>query len=195
MITVLNTGVANIASVIYALERLGVNAQVSDDAQTIIESSHVIFPGVGTANACLDHLKSKNLTQVLKALTQPVLGICLGMQIMYEHSEEGDVAGLGIFKGTVKRITPAEALPVPHMGWNQVQSEGKSRLLKGIAENSHFYYVHSFKAPVGPEMIASSQYGGLIPAMVERGNWFGAQFHPERSGTAGEQLLRNFLSC
>ena len=194
MITILNTGVANISSVLYALERIGFAATVTDQPDLISKSSHVILPGVGTASALIANLKSRKLESCLKNLKQPVLGICLGMQVMYEHSEEGNADCLGIFKGSVQRLHPTGHLPVPHMGWNQVKIERPSQLFNGIPDKSHFYYVHSYRAPVQSEVSATSDYGEIIPAAVEHSNWFGTQFHPERSGEVGEKLLRNFLA-
>ena len=194
MITIVNTGVSNIASVLNAFKRIGAPIQVSDDAETIQKSDHVILPGVGTALASIKNLKEKKLDLCIRELKQPVLGICLGMQIMYEHSDEGDVNCLGVFKGSIKRLSPTPPLPIPHMGWNQVQLKSKSKLLEKIPDGSHFYFVHSFRAPLGQEVVAISDYAEEIPAIIENQNWFGTQFHPERSGANGEQLLRNFLT-
>lgn len=194
MITIVNTGVANIASVLYALERLGKTAQVTQDAKEIAAASHVILPGVGTASASMINLQKADLENALRLLTQPVLGICLGMQLLYDYSTEGEARCLGILNGTVKRLNPEPALPVPHMGWNQVKKTRDSRLLEGLPDASHFYFVHSFRAPDGPEVAGVTDYAENIPAVIEYKNWFGAQFHPERSGEAGEKVLRNFLS-
>lgn len=200
MITVLNTGLANAASVLYAIERLGYSATLTDDPDQIQQSSRVILPGVGTASALMKHLQSHELNECLNSLTQPVLGICLGMQAFYEFSEEGGVNCLGIFPGQVKKITPVpnttlpQPLPIPHMGWNQVIPTKNSLLLKGIPNESHFYFVHSFRVPLGSETVAFTEYGEEIPAVIESSHWFGTQFHPERSGKIGEKVLRNFLT-
>jgi glutamine amidotransferase len=194
MITIVNTGVANIASVKFAFERLGRTTEVSSDPGVIQKSTHVILPGVGTASASIANLRKLKLDQLILSLSQPVLGICLGMQIMYEHSDEGDIECLGVFKGRVKKLQPESRLPIPHMGWNQVRKLRETSLLKDIPNDSHFYFVHSFRAHGGSEIVAESNYGGNIPAVIERGNWFGTQFHPERSGAVGAQVLKNFLS-
>ena len=201
MITILNTGVANIASVLYALERLGVAPRVTDQPEVILKSERVIIPGVGTAAASMQNLKNKNLDSCVRSLTQPVLGICLGMQILYSQSVEsqnGVVDCIGILPGTITRLTPKNSLPVPHMGWNQVQTLKPSRLLKGIQDGSNFYFVHSYRAPFSSpknesEVVAITHYGEEVPAVIEFKNFFGAQFHPEKSGIVGEQLLKNFL--
>jgi glutamine amidotransferase len=194
MIALINTGVANVASVLYALERLGTKATVTSDPEVILNSSHVILPGVGTANACMDNLKRAGIAQALPTLKVPVMGICLGMQLLYAHSDEGDADCLGIFKGTVQKLVPEGKLPVPHMGWNQVKLIAPSILLRGIKDETNFYFVHSFHVPAGAAITAVSNYGQVVPAVVEKDNWFGTQFHPERSGKDGEQILRNFLS-
>jgi glutamine amidotransferase len=201
MIAIVNTGVANIASVLYALERLGEKAIVSDSPEQISKSDRVIIPGVGTAAASMVTLKKYKLDECVRQLTQPVLGICLGMQILYSHSQEsinGLVACIGVLPGTIQKLAPQPALPVPHMGWNQVKTIRDSRLLKNIPNASNFYYVHSFRAPTianaSSEIVAISDYAETIPAVIEYKNYFGTQFHPERSGAVGEQLLKNFLA-
>ena len=194
MIALVNTGVANVSSVLYALERIGAKVRLTSDAQEIANSERVILPGVGTAMASMANLRAQGLDRGVAQLTQPVLGICLGMQLVYQHSLEGSVDCLGVFPGVVRKMEPAGRLPIPHIGWNQVTSKS-SRLLKNIPDGTYFYFVHSFQVPDGPEVKAWADYGGPIPAIVESGNWFGTQFHPERSGAAGEQVLRNFLSC
>ena len=193
MISVLDTQIANAASVLNAIERIGLSAELTSEPDKIQKSSHIIFPGVGTANAMMDRVRDAELANCLRELTQAVLGICLGMQILYEFSEEGNVPCLGLFPGTVRRLS-TQNLAIPHMGWNRVTLTGPSLLMKGLADDSYFYFVHSFQAPTGPETKAFSEYGTRIPAVMERGNWFGTQFHPERSGPMGEQVLRNFLA-
>jgi len=193
MIAVLNTRIANASSVLYALENLGYSAKLSQDPEELTRASRVILPGVGTASALMEHIKNGELKQCLLELKVPVLGICLGMQALYDFSEEGNVDCLGVFGGSVKKFVPRVPLPIPHMGWNQVNSLGQSALLRGIPDGTYFYFVHSFVAPFGSETRAETEYGGRVPAVVEGGNWFGTQFHPERSGKAGEVLLKNFL--
>ncbi len=193
MIAVLNTRIANAASVLNSLDRIGYSALLTQDPHKITKSSRVILPGVGSASALMDHLKSFEISDCLKSLTQPVLGICLGMQALYDFSEEGWVDCLGIFSGRVVKLNPPGNLPIPHMGWNQVNHCQTSRLLKGIPDHSYFYFVHSFQVPEGPETTAFTEYGNKIPAVIESSHWFGTQFHPERSGSWGEKLLKNFL--
>lgn len=200
MITVLDTGLANASSVIYALDRIGVKSHLSRDPDFVTKSSRVIIPGVGTANALMCLLNSSELGETIKKLKQPVLGICLGMQAFYEFSDEGGVKCLGLLKGRVTRLQPEGNLPIPHMGWNRVvgvasSSLSQSILFKGIAADSHFYFVHSYRAPSANETVALTNHGETIPAAIEFQNWFGTQFHPERSGEVGERVLRNFLKA
>ena len=202
MIAVLDTGIANAASVLYAIERIGYAAVLTDDPEKLLKSSHVILPGVGTASALLRRLQSQELKACIRDLTQPVLGICLGMQVLYDFSEEGNTSCLGVFNGSVRRLNPSGNsfekqsgnLPVPHMGWNQVKSVRDSQLLKGVPEESYFYFVHSFCAPIQTETVAITEYGENVAAVVESDQWFGTQFHPERSGLMGEKVIKNFLS-
>ena len=194
MISVVDTGVANSASVLYALERLGYKGELTANPELIRKSQHVILPGVGTASACMEKLIDRGLDECLRGLSQPVLGICLGMQMLYSQSDEGNVECLKVFEGRVRKLVPPNHLPIPHMGWNRVSQVRKSRLLENIVDGTHFYFLHSFRVPEGSEIVAVSHYGEVVPAVVEQGNWFGTQFHPERSGAAGEQLLRNFLN-
>jgi glutamine amidotransferase len=194
MIAVLNTRLANAASVLNAIGNLGYSAVLTQDPDQIAKSSRLILPGVGTAAALMNHIHSHELKECLTQINQPVLGICLGMQVLYQFSEEGNVDCLGIFEGSVKGIKPGLKLPVPHMGWNRVLDIRDSKLLKGIPNGSYFYFVHSFRVPDGPETSAIAEYGEDIPALVESSHWFGTQFHPERSGSLGERLLLNFLN-
>ncbi len=199
-VAIINTGVANTASVLYAFERLGLSCRVTQDPAVIGSSTHVILPGVGNASASMAKLKAQGLDRVICALKQPVLGICLGMQLFFEESEEGrsgeNTKGLGIFKGIVSQLRVN--LVVPHMGWNQLRmvapSAAPSQLLKGIPEGSYFYFVHSYVAPSESlEIKAVADYGHSIPAVLEFENWFGTQFHPEKSGELGQEILRNFI--
>lgn len=192
MIAILDTGIANLSSVAFACERLGRAYVITSDAEQLNKASHVIFPGVGTAKAFMKGVKENEILECLKTLTQPVLGICLGMQVLYEWSEEGEQNTLGILPGQVRRLE-ADALPVPHMGWNRVLFNVDSLLLKGIEPNSFFYFVHSFVVPDSRKISAWTEYGERIPSVVESGSWFGTQFHPERSGEIGQNLLSNFL--
>ena len=194
MIGVLDTQIANASSVLYSLERLGFSAQMTQDPDTLSKCSHVILPGVGTAKALMSRIQSLEIRNCLLELKQPTLGICLGMQALYTFSEEGGVDCLGIFSGKVSQIQAPAGFSIPHMGWNQVKPCRDSRLLNGIEKDASFYFVHSFCVPSGSETSAYTDHGVSIPAVVERGNWFGTQFHPERSGVVGERLLLNFLN-
>lgn len=188
-----DAGGANIGSVCYALERLGVDAVMSDDAERIRAASHVILPGVGAAGAGMRRLRANGLDAVIPTLTQPVLGVCLGMQLLFEHCEEDDVAGLGIVPGCVRRMTAGASVRVPHMGWNKLRMERTDPLLSGMAEHEHAYFVHSYAAPVSACTLASSDHGARFSAIVRRDNFCGMQFHPERSSALGLRLLKNFL--
>ncbi len=193
MIAIINTGVANLQSVANAIERIGHSFSITTDAQAIRKADHVILPGVGHAQASMKSLAQLELVDLIRQLKQPLLGICLGMQILYEHTEEGDTPCLGILPGRVSRIRDF-GLALPHMGWNSLNWEQESPLLKGIEQGSRVYFVHSFRAPVNATNQASTQYGETIPALVSQDNYFGTQFHPERSGDVGSQILRNFLT-
>jgi glutamine amidotransferase len=192
MIAVVDTGGANLASVIDALERLDAKAELTKDPEKINASPRVILPGVGSAADAMQRLHAAGLIETLKGLTQPVLGICLGMQLLFASSQEGPTGCLGLLPGEVSRLGGPR--PVPHMGWNSVSEEGVHPLLAGIAPNSYFYFVHSYRAPAGPWVKASAEYGEKIPAAVRKDNFLGVQFHPERSGAAGSKVLANFLA-
>jgi glutamine amidotransferase len=192
-LAIIDSGGANIASLQFAIERLGVPATLTTDAKVLREASHVILPGVGAAADCMSRLQSAGLVDTIRALKQPVLGICVGMQLLFESSEEGDVSCLGVLPGRVRRFARRDGLPVPHMGWNQLEFQGTSPLLENIAAGDHVYFVHSYAAPVSDLSLATTVYGEAFSALVGRGNIFGAQFHPERSARTGAALLRNFL--
>jgi imidazole glycerol-phosphate synthase subunit HisH len=192
-VVIVDTGGANLASVQYAFERLGARARVSDHAHTISDASHVVLPGVGSANSAMQRLTSRGLPSVILALTRPVLGICLGMQLLFSRSEEGDTACLGLLPDTVRRLKSTPSRPVPHMGWNQLESPREDSLLEGICDRDYMYFVHSYAAPVGDTTLASATYGGTMSAVVRHQNFYGTQFHPERSGGSGARLLGNFL--
>lgn len=196
MIAIVDTGGANIASVKNALARLNYESELTADPKKIEQATHVILPGVGAAGAAMERIHRNGLFQALKELKRPTLGICLGMQILFERSTEGDVQCLGIFDGTVQKLVPEVSLTVPHMGWNRVNSieSESSKLLFGIPQGTHFYFVHSYVAPRAATLRGVFEYGGSFPALVEKENFFGVQFHPERSGVWGERLLTNFLN-
>jgi imidazole glycerol-phosphate synthase subunit HisH len=197
VIAVVDSGVANLTSVMAALGRLGVEAAVTADAGCIGKADRVIVPGVGAAAAAMAQLKNKNLCDVLCALTKPVLGICLGMQILFARSFEGKgepIQCLGVFPDDVRVIKATPQTPVPHMGWNQITPlKADHPLLRGIEKNSYVYFVHSYAAPVSDTTLATTDYGGNFAAMAGARNFFGCQFHPERSGAVGSRILENFV--
>lgn len=193
MIAVVDTGGANLASVLNALARLGETGEVTADPARVRAAERVILPGVGAAPEAAARLKGA-LGDAVRGLTAPVLGICLGMQLFFEDSEEGPARGLGLLPGTVKRLAPA-GLAVPHMGWNSIRrTGGENALLDGVPDGTHFYFVHSYAAPTGPWVEAACDYGGPVPAVIMKDNYHGVQFHPERSGPAGARVLKNFLA-
>ncbi|MGH8327065.1 MAG: imidazole glycerol phosphate synthase subunit HisH [Steroidobacteraceae bacterium] len=187
------SGGANLASLEFALERLGARAHVTSDAAVIAAAPRVILPGVGSAGSAMQRLRAAGLAECLPALEQPVLGICLGMQLLYALSAEGDTACLGVLPGAVERLAAAPGLAIPHMGWNQLEPRGRDPLLEGIALGDHAYFVHSFAAPVGAETLATARHGIEFSAVVRHRNFWGTQFHPERSGHTGAVILANFL--
>jgi glutamine amidotransferase len=193
-IVIVKYNAGNIQSVLYALERIGEQAVVTDDHEQIRQADKVIFPGVGEASSAMAYLKERGLDQVLKELKQPVLGICLGMQLMCRHSEENDTECLGIFDEPVIRFVAGDSgMKIPQIGWNRVV-ETSSPLFNGITDGSYFYFVHSYYAARGIHTIGVADYIQPYSAALHKGNFYGVQFHPEKSAVAGEQLLRNFLS-
>jgi len=192
-VVLVDSGGANIGSVRYALERLGVQAAMSADADVIRAADRVILPGVGAAGPAMARLNELALVDTLRSLTQPLLGICLGMQLLFDESEEGGVACLGLVPGRVRRMPESPGVRVPHMGWNRLQPTRPSSLLDGIADGAQAYFVHSFAAPVTDDCLARCGHGEDFAAVVQRGNVAGAQFHPERSAATGARLLENFL--
>ena len=196
MIAIIDSGGANIASVRFALERLGVDSVLTADPAVISAADRVILPGVGAAPVAMAQLARAGLVECIRGLTQPVLGICLGMQLLFERSEEGDTPLLGLVGGTCGAFDPGMGLTVPHMGWNRLlpRGEGRHPLLSGVEDGAHVYFVHSYAAPVSADTVASCSYGVDFTALVARGNFMGAQFHPERSGPVGARILGNFLA-
>jgi len=192
-VVLVDSGGTNIGSVRYALQRLGVEARMSDDVATIRAASHVILPGVGAAAPGMARLREAGLADVVRGLTQPVLGVCLGMQLLFERSEEGDTPCLGLISASLRLFSNNDGLRVPHMGWNALHKRESSPLLRDIDEGAFAYFVHSYAAPVGGYTLASADYGGAFSAVVRQDNFHGAQFHPERSAAVGAILLRNFL--
>ena len=191
---VVKLGVGNTASVMFALERLGAEAVLTDDPTRIMEAERVILPGVGAAAHAMRLLREKRLRDVLAAFTRPLLGICLGQQLLYEASEEGDAVTLGVIPGKVTRLPASAQTPSPHMGWTKLEVESPHALLDGVGAEAYAYFVHSFMCPLGEATVASAAYGARFSAVVARGNAFGCQFHPERSGVVGARILQNFLS-
>ena len=189
-IVIINYGAGNIQSIMFAIERLGYKAVLSNNPDEIKAADKVIFPGVGEASYAMKMLKESGLDTLIPTLKQPVFGICLGMQLMCNHSEEGDTKGLGIFDVDVVKFT--SKVKVPQMGWNTIYNL-KSDLFKEIAENEYMYLVHSFYAPICAETIATTNYELEYSSALENENFYGTQFHPEKSGDVGEQILGNFL--
>lgn len=193
-IAIVANGGANIASLQFALQRLDVGSAVTADAAQIRAASHVILPGVGAAADAMARLRQSGLDTVIPTLRQPVLGICLGMQLLHESSQEGDVRCLGIIPGRASRFPAASARPVPHMGWNTLDIRRPCALLAGLADGDYAYFVHSYALEVSEATVASTGYGAPFSACVQWRNFYGAQFHPERSAAVGSRLLKNFLA-
>lgn len=193
-LVIVDTGCANLASVQYAFERLGVLPTITDDSETITAADHVVLPGVGSAPFAMRSINAKNLKPVLESLKQPVLGICLGMQLLYEHLDEGGdkVEGLGLIPGTVTSLDTGD-FPSPHMGWNTVTPLEADPLLSGITAGDYAYFVHSFAADISDYTLIKSEYGTPFTAAARKGNVWGCQFHPERSSKTGATILKNFL--
>ncbi|WGE69379.1 imidazole glycerol phosphate synthase subunit HisH [Actinobacillus equuli subsp. haemolyticus] len=191
-LTIINTGCANLSSVKFAFDRLGIQAEISRDLDKIKSADKLLLPGVGTAAAAMKILQDRDLIDTIRNATQPMLGICLGMQLMTEFSAEGNVGTLGLMSGKTELI-PNTGLPLPHMGWNKVQYQADHPLFHGIEQNSHFYFVHSYAVLSNENTIATADYGVPFSAAIASKNFYGVQFHPERSGKNGAQLLKNFV--
>jgi imidazole glycerol-phosphate synthase subunit HisH len=192
-VAIIDSGGANLASLDFALRRLGASTIVSSDASAIAAAERVLLPGVGSANNAMQRLHQTGLAQAIAALKQPVMGICLGMQLLFEHSAEGSQACLGIIPGSIDRIPNRPGLPVPHMGWNQIEITTNDPLLRGLQSGDYLYFVHSFAATPSPHTLAATRYGDRFSAVVRNRNFWGTQFHPERSSAAGARILANFL--
>ena len=193
-VAVVSYGAGNIASVQFALERLGATVRLTADPVEIAEAERVILPGVGAAGYAMSRLVELNLIEPLRAFERPLLGVCLGQQLLFERSDEGeDVQMLGLVPGTVRRLEPGVPRPVPHMGWSRLTRDRDDPLLEGVADGAYAYFVHGFVCPDGPATLARADYGGPVPAMVRSANRWGCQFHPERSAEAGATILKNFL--
>ena len=192
-LALVDAGGANLGSVRYALERLGVEARIVRDGDGLADADRIILPGVGAAALALALLRERGLLEPLRAATAPLLGICLGMQLLFDSSEEGDVDCLGLLPGRVRKLEGAPGIRVPHMGWNTLEAVVESPLLDGVEAGASAYFVHGYAAPVTADCIAACMHGTRFAAMVRRGNVAGAQFHPERSAALGARLLSNFL--
>jgi glutamine amidotransferase len=192
-VAVVDSGGANIGSVLYALERLKVRAQLCSQPDQILAAERVILPGVGAAAPAMARLRELGLIDTLRALTQPLFGICLGMQLLFESSEESDTQCLGMLRGRVRRMPESGGVRIPHMGWNRIGARRPSPLLDGVEDGAQLYFVHSYAAPVTADCLLECDHGAPFAAMVQRGHIAGAQFHPERSASTGATLLRNFL--
>lgn len=193
MLAIVDSGGANIASVRFALERLGLRSELTADPAVIRAAERVILPGVGSANEGMRKLQERGLVECVRGLTQPVLGVCLGMQLLFESSAEGETRTLGLIPGRVERLPDSPGTQVPHMGWNTLLTGKNSPLLEGIDTEARFYFVHSYAGPVNAFTVASCDHGTPFAAIVQRDNFSGVQFHPERSGAAGARLLKNFV--
>ena len=192
MIAILDYKMGNLRSVENALKRLGAEFTVTDDADVIRSADKVLMPGVGNAAEAMENLRAASLVDVVRSLRRPVLGICVGMQVMCRHSEEGDVDCLNLFDARVKRFEPSADLKVPHMGWNTIGNL-ESKLFKGIDGGEYVYFVHSYYPELCSDTIATSRHGVMFSAALKYENFYGTQFHPEKSGDVGERIIENFL--
>jgi len=192
-VIIIDSGGANLASLQFALERLGAEAHVSSDPAEIAAAPRVLLPGVGAARDAMQRLQAKGLANLVPTLKQPVLGVCVGMQLLFQSSEEGPTECLGILPQPVMRMRAGPGQPIPHMGWNQLTPTREDALLEGIEPNDYVYFVHSYAAPVSSMTLATTEYGQAFSAVVRHANFWGTQFHPERSARAGARLLANFL--
>ncbi len=192
-VAIIDSGGANIASLAFALRRLGHGAAITSDAQQIRAAPRVILPGVGAAANAMQRLREHDLLDVIRGLSQPVLGVCLGMQLLAAASEEEDVECLGVFPDVAQKLPGSPAQPVPNMGWCRIQLLQQQPLMNGIEEGAWFYFVHSYALPLGPNTIASAEHAHKFSAVIGKDNFVAAQFHPERSSASGSQLLDNFL--
>lgn len=192
-LVIIKYNAGNIQSVENALQRLGVQATITDDPETIRSADKVIFPGVGEAETTMNYLKERKLDELIRSLKQPVLGVCVGLQLLCAHSEEGDVDCIGVFPNRIKRFVPKNNLTkVPHMGWNTI-TDLKTPLFLGVPENSYVYYVHSYASDISEYTIATTNYIEPFSGALHRDNFYAVQFHPEKSADTGSQIIENFL--
>ncbi|MEL6123364.1 MAG: imidazole glycerol phosphate synthase subunit HisH [Bacteroidota bacterium] len=194
MIALIDYDAGNTCSVMNALRRIDADFVLTADPELIRSSERVIFPGVGHAGAAMRALERKGLVDVIRNLSQPVLGICVGMQLLLDSSEEGDVSCLGVVSGRVTKFIPGDGVKVPHMGWNQVVDSGGESLFRGINPGEYFYFVHSYYVPILQATIGTTSYSHAFSAAVRHSNFWGVQFHAEKSGSIGEQLIQNFIT-
>ena len=192
-VVVISSCGSNLASLGFALKRLGVDAAVTEDPDRVRRATHVILPGVGAAAPGMSRLAAAGLVEIVPTLSQPVLGICLGMQLLFAGSDEEDAKCLGVISARVTKLPQSSDLPVPQMGWNQLEVVGDSPLLAGVEPGAFAYFIHSYAAPLGGFTRAITRYGVPFSAVIEHGNYFGTQFHPERSAKVGAQVLDNFV--
>lgn len=193
-VAVVKLGIGNTASVMFALERLGAKALLTADPEQVRDAERVILPGVGAAAAAMALLRQSGLDEALRSFARPLLGICLGQQLLYDRSEEGDVAGLGLIAGDVTELKGTRKLPAPHMGWSALVTTEPHPLFEGVSSGDYAYFVHSYACPVDANAIAVAGYGRTFAAAMAKGNVMGCQFHPERSGAVGALILRNFMA-
>lgn len=189
-LVIVDIGCGNIGSVGIAFERFGIDPVVTGEAEEISTADKVVLPGVGAAGYAMNQIETRGLAPILRGLRQPLLGICLGMQLLFEGSDEDEADCLGLVQGRVRKLEPLPGLPVPHMGWSRIEVRDDAI---GLRSGDYVYFAHSFACDPGPETVASAEYGREIPAVVRSGNRLGAQFHPERSGEAGARFLRSWL--
>jgi glutamine amidotransferase len=192
-VAIVDLGASNTASMRFALERLGVRARLVSTPEQVAEAERLILPGVGHAAFVMGRIEALGLAEAIPAFPRPLLGVCLGLQLLYEGTAEGDVACLGLFPGRVAALEAAPDRPVPHMGWNRLARRAEHPLLEGVPNGAHVYFVHSYAAPPDGPAIATADYGGPFAAVAARGTVMGTQFHPERSGPVGARILENFL--
>lgn len=193
-VVIVDTGCANLASVGFALDRIGAKKTITKDPKKIKKAKRVILPGVGAAPFAMQNLRERELVETLQNLTQPILGICLGMQLLFNFTEEGEVPALGMVHGRVLDLDTGNQ-PSPHMGWNTLENVADDPLLKGVNSGDYAYFVHSYAVPIGDYTLASATHGDTFSAIIRQDNIFGCQFHPERSGATGARILENFLKA
>jgi glutamine amidotransferase len=192
-IAIIKYNAGNVASVMYALDRIGMNYSWTDEEEEIRTADKVIFPGVGEASTAMAYLREKQLDRLIPTLKQPVLATCIGMQLLCKHSEENDTTCMGVFDVAIKRFQSTD-LKIPHVGWNSIEAQGQNPLMKGLKASEFVYFVHSYYAPLNPYTSAICDYVQPFSAMLQKDNFYAAQFHAEISGQAGQRVIENFLS-